>query len=178
MTRIQPVNTETASGKTKELLEMVQKKMGMIPNMMKTLAHAPAALEAYLTLSGVLSSGLIDGKNRERIALAVGQKNNCDYCVSAHSLIGQKMGLSAEEVINARKGFSTDSKADAIVKYALALVEKNGHLTDAEVAAIKASGLSDAEMIEIVPIVALNIFTNYFNHIADPEIDFPIAQSI
>ena len=35
------------------------------------------------------------------------------------------------------------------------------------------AGYSDAEITEIVSHVALNIFTNYFNHVARTEVDFP-----
>ena len=71
--RIAAVNTAEATGKAKELLDGVQAKLGMTPNLMRTLASGPAALEAYLNFGAALGTGHLDAKFREQIALAVAQ---------------------------------------------------------------------------------------------------------
>ena len=173
MSRINPVSMESAPAAAKPLLEAVQKKLGVTPNMMKTMAHAPGVLEAYLNFSGALAKGTLDGKTREAIALRVAQSNECGYCLSAHSLLGQKSGLSTDDVSAARHGKASNAKLGAILVLADAINTKQGHITDADFAAAKSAGVNDAEIAEVIGNVSLNVFTNYFNHVTDPEIDFP-----
>ncbi len=173
MSRISAVNPESAEGKTKALLDGVQAKLGMTPNMMRTMANSPAVLEGYLNFSGALGHGLLPARLREEIALAVGEANRCAYCVSAHTAIGGMAGLQADEIAAARQSSSTDPKQDAALKFARALSVKRGEVTDAEVQAVKDAGYADGEIAEIIAHVALNVFTNYFNLAAQTEIDFP-----
>jgi uncharacterized peroxidase-related enzyme len=176
MQRIEAVIPEEAMGKTKQLLDGVQATLGMIPNLMKTLATAPAALEAYLNFGAVLGKGKLDAKFREQIALTVAQANSCEYCLSAHSAIGTMVGLKPEEIIDGREAHTRDGKRHAGLQFAQALVILRGQLSDQDIAQVKAAGYSDAEITEIVANVAINIFTNYFNHVARTEVDFPKVE--
>ena len=173
MQRISAIDPTQATGKSKQLLDGVQAKLGITPNLMKTLATAPAALEAYLNFNGALSTGVLDAKFREQIALTVAQANSCEYCLSAHSAIGKMVGLKPEEIESSRESRSTDSKRDAGLKFAQAIIVQRGELSDSAVENVRKVGYSDGEITEIVANVALNIFTNYFNHIARTDVDFP-----
>jgi uncharacterized peroxidase-related enzyme len=173
MQRIQAVQPAEATGKAKQLLDGVQAKLGVTPNLMKTLAQAPAALEGYLNFSGALASGKLDAKFREQISLAVAQANSCEYCLSAHSAIGRMVGLKPEQIEASRHAHSEDTRRDAGLQFAQAIVVQRGEVSDEAVAQVKAAGYSDAEIVEIVANVAVNIFTNYFNHIARTDVDFP-----
>jgi uncharacterized peroxidase-related enzyme len=173
MPRISPVNPAAATGKAKQLLDAVQAKLGLTPNLMKTLAHAPAALEAYLNFNGALASGVLDSRFREQIALTVAQTNTCEYCLAAHTALGSLTGLSREEIAASREAQSPDAKRSAGLRFAHALVVQRGEVSDATLAKLRAAGYSDAEITEIVANVAVNIFTNYFNHVAQTEVDFP-----
>jgi uncharacterized peroxidase-related enzyme len=147
--------------------------MGTVPNMTRTMAVSPAVLEGYLGFSGALGGGALSPRVREQIALAVGEANRCEYCVSAHTAIGRHIGLAEEELAASRNGASSDQRVEAALRFATALVERRGQVTDADVAQVREAGWSDAEVAEIVAHVALNIFTNYFNTAAATEIDFP-----
>ncbi len=96
MPRIQPVNRRTADAQTNELLASVEKKMGRVPNIVATMANSPAVARAYLGLSQALAGGSLSPQLREKLALAVGEQNNCDYCVAAHTALGKGAGLSDE----------------------------------------------------------------------------------
>ena len=178
MERITPVDPQTAQGKAKELLDAVKAKLGLVPNMTRAMAVSPAVLEAYLGISGALTHGVLPPKVREQLALDIGQANRCDYCVSAHSTIGKKVGLTDQAVLDSRKGHSADPKTDALLRFARTLVEKRGLVTDADVAAVRETGGGDAEIAEVVAHVGLNTFTNYFNNVANTTIDFPIAPAL
>jgi uncharacterized peroxidase-related enzyme len=174
--RIAAVNTAEATGKAKELLDGVQAKLGMTPNLMRTLASGPAALEAYLNFGAALGTGHLDAKFREQIALAVAQANSCAYCLSAHSAIGKMVGLKPDEIAASREAHSADEKRDAGLQFVQALVVQRGEVSDQAVTRVKAAGYSDGDIAEIVANVVVNIFTNYFNHVAQTEVDFPVVS--
>jgi len=173
MPRIHAVDSATATGRTKELFDRVHRTLGFVPNMMRTMAVSPAVLEGYLGLSGALASGALPPKVREQIALAVGEANGCQYCVSAHTAIGKRLGMTEAELEASRDGASSEPKVEAALAFARALVEQRGDISDADLARVREAGWSDPEVGEIVAHVAVNVFTNYFNLTAGTEIDFP-----
>src|SRR5262249_26496248 len=133
MSRFKAISPESATGKAKDLLEAVDAKLGMVPNMMRAMANAPAVLEGYLNLSGSLGKGTLSARTREQLALAIGQANQCDYCVAAHSAIGKTVGLTAEQIRDSRLGTAVDSKAEALIRFARRLVETRGRVTDGDI---------------------------------------------
>jgi len=174
MTRLTALNPEEVTGKTKDLFNAVQAKLGVVPNMMRTMGNSPAVLEGYLNLSGALSHGKLSAKTGELIALAVSESNSCDYCLAAHTFIGEKLVKADPEVLKAaRTGNSADTKTEAILQLAKTLISKNGLVNDEDVNKAKNAGVSDAEIAETIAHVALNVLTNYFNNAANTEIDFP-----
>jgi AhpD family alkylhydroperoxidase len=160
------------------MFEAIKAKAGRVPNMMRAMAAAPAVLEGYLGLSSALSRGVLDARLRERIALEVGQSNGCDYCVSAHNLLGKLAGLDEQERKQNRQGRSGDVKADAALQFARAVLERRGAVSDDQLEAVKQAGYSEAEVAEIVAHVALNVFTNNFNNTVRTPIDFPAAEPL
>ena len=174
--RLTALDPAQATGKAKELLDAVQASLGLTPNMTRTMAQSAAVLEGYLGLSGALGHGTLTAKVRERIALAVGEANGCQYCVSAHTAIGKMVGLSTNDILASRQAHGDDAKTTAALTFAHLLVQKRGEVTDAEVSAVRTAGYSEGEIGEIVANVALNLFTNYFNHVAGTEIDFPTVE--
>ena len=174
MTRLTAINPDEATGKAKQLLDGVQQKLGLTPNLMRTFANSPAVLEAYLNFSGALGEGLLDAKLREQIALAVAEANSCEYCLSAHTAIGKMVGLNEGDLTAARQAKASDAKTETALQFAREIVVKRGEVSDADWQAVKDAGYGEGEIAEIIANVALNIFTNYFNHIARTEVDFPL----
>ena len=177
MNRIAQLDPVSATGKTRQLLHGVQAKLGIVPNLFRVLGNSPAALEGYLNFSGALSGGVLDARVREQIALAVAEINDCAYCRSAHTYIGGKVGLSEREMVDARRVVAGDARTEAILKLARSIVVQRGDLSDAEFKAARAAKLTDAEIVETTANVALNILTNYVNHVAQTVVDFPEVKS-
>jgi uncharacterized peroxidase-related enzyme len=175
MPNIKPLDLNEVPAPIAATLNAVKAKLGVLPNMFRTWAHSPVALDAYMKLSGVAGEGTLSAKQREQIALTVGEENACGYCVSAHSVIGNMVGLKAAEIDAARQASASNARDVAILELAQAITRERGHLSAAEVNAFKARGLSDADILEVLVNVVLNIFTNYTNHIAATEIDFPVV---
>ena len=160
------------------LLEGVKKQLGVVPNLFRVISNSPAALQGHLDLHGALSKGKLSGATRERIAIAVAELDGCDYCLSAHTYIGKNLlKLDDAELAANREGTSNDPKADAVVRFATAVVRKRGRVNDDDIRAVKLAGYDDAAVVEIVQNVALNIWTNYLNEVAQTEVDFPVLNT-
>jgi uncharacterized peroxidase-related enzyme len=177
MNRLSLVDPSAAEGKVKTLLDAVHANFGFTPNMFRMLAQSPAALEAVLNYNRALGQGALRPKIREQIALVVAESNGCDYCVSAHTVLGKKFGLTDTDIAEAREGHATDPKSDGAVRFAALLVKNCGHVSDAHFARLREAGFSDGEITEIVAHVAINILTTYFNNAAETEIDFPVVRT-
>ena len=173
MSRINTVTPESATGKTKELFDGIQAKFGRIPNVFTLMGNSPAVLEGYLKFSESLNSGILDPKLRELIAISVAETNVCEYCLSAHVAIGKSIGLSDAEVELGREQRSADPKFNAALRFVRIMVTSRAEMSESDLNDLKAAGYSDAEVAEILAAVGLNIFTNYFNHVTKPELDFP-----
>lgn len=176
MTRIATIETATANAEQKALLDAIQGQLGMVPNFLKVFANSPVALRAFLGLHGIANDGTLDAPTRERIALALAQQNGCEYCVSAHTAIGRKAGLSGDEMTAARNGGSEDAQAAVAVKFAQSLMEKKGEISAVELAEIRGAGYSESDIVEIITHVGMNFLTNILGKASRVEIDFPKVE--
>ncbi|WP_436773083.1 carboxymuconolactone decarboxylase family protein [Yinghuangia sp. YIM S09857] len=155
------------------LLDKTQRQLGRVPNLYATLANGPAALEGYLALRDALTRGVLRARVREQLALLIAQENTCTYCVSAHTLRGSKMGLTDAQLAKTREAADDDPHTDAILRITRELVRTRGRVTDETLATARSAAVTDAELAEITAHIALNTLSNYFNHLAQPELDFP-----
>lgn len=176
MSRIDIVTSETANSDQQALLGAIKGDLGMVPNFLAVMAQSPDALKAFLGLHEMAGSGALDPQTRERIALVVAEGNACKYCVSAHTAIGRKAGLSGREIEANRTGTSQDAKAAAAVAFASALNSNLGDVTEGEFNAVRAAGYSDAEIVEIITHVGMNILTNLIGKASQVDIDFPEVE--
>ncbi len=169
-----PATVDAAPTASRPLLDAVKKQLGSVPNIFRLVATSPAALEGYLGMNGALAKGTLPAATRERIALAVAEINGCGYCLAAHTYLATNLAkLDAAEIAANRAGASNDPRADAAVRFAAAVARERGHVGADAVAAVKAAGYDDAQVIEIVQHIALNTWTNYVNEVAGTPIDFP-----
>ena len=178
MARINPIAPQQAQGKSRELLDAVREKLGMVPNLIKTMAHSPATLGAYLGMSGALADGKLSPREREQISLSIAETNGCNYCLAAHSAIGKLAGLSELEIRDARLGTSPSSRDNAILTFAREVMNERGRVSHEALTRIRQAGLDDGEITEIIAGVALNFFTNSLNLVAQTELDFPAAATL
>ncbi|WP_067461723.1 carboxymuconolactone decarboxylase family protein [Actinomadura macra] len=173
MSRLATVPPDTAEPRTAALLDRVHRALGIRPNMMLTMATSPAVLDAYLAFSGALDGGRLSATLREQLALALAAENDCGYCLAAHHTLGARAGLSDEEIKASTHGEAGDPRAAAALRFARQIVRTRGFVSDEDLAAVRAAGFGDGEIGEIVGVVALNVFTNYFNSVAQTDLDFP-----
>lgn len=173
MPRIETLQPEQVPADSKPTLDAFTRNIGFTPNMLATFATSPIAFNAWGALFGAMSKAL-DVKTRDSIGLAVSEVNGCNYCLTVHSYTAKHMaGLKADEIILARKGHATDPKRDAAIQFSKRVIEMRGKVTDADFAAVRDAGYTDANIIEIVGLVAMYSLTNFINNVSDPERDFP-----
>lgn len=171
--RLAPLDPETATGRSQELLGEAQTRYGFVSNLLRVFAHTPAVLNGYLNFDDALAHGTFDARIREQIALAVAEANLCSYCLSIHSFIGGRVGLTAPEISAARQATAAERRTDGILKLARSIIVLRGEISDGDLNHARVAGLTDGDIVETVANVALNTFLNYMNHVARPAIDFP-----
>ena len=176
MPRISPVTLETAPESTKPILEQFNASLGRLPNFFGTLGHSAAATNAFVGLKEAIAKGSLGDSLGESLAMAIATESSCGYCQAAHNAIGKMVGVSDEERQKNLAGQSDDPRTQAAITFAQSVVEKRGWADDADVQAVRDAGFSDSDILEIVTIVSLNLFTNYVNHLSGTEIDFPKVE--
>ena len=176
MSRVPLIDANITTPDRKALLEQIHGAFGATPNMFRAVANSPAALKSMWGAFGALGEGVIPAKLGEQIAVAVADRNGCEYCHAAHTALGRKAGASAEEMSAAQGGNAADPKTAAALRFALKLVDARGQVSEADVQAVRAAGYSDQEIVEILAHVALNLFTNYVNVAFAVPVDFPAVK--
>lgn len=173
MARLTQITDTDAGPETAALFDAIRSKVGMVPNLYRVAGNQAAALSALLGLNETLGDGGFDARLREAIALTVAGVNACDYCASAHAAISSGLKVPSQTIDDHLAGRSNDPHTAAILVLATQIVERRGMVTDQDIAAAQGAGLSEADIVETVANVVANIFTNYLNHVAQTDIDFP-----
>lgn len=176
MSRIAIVDPGTSRGQAKALLESVRQAHGTVPNVARVMANQPVVLEGYLGFADALSRGGFDARTRLALALTVAGANACGYCASAHAAASLALKVDRDEIERQLAGASRDPGLDAGLRFARAVVAKRGLVSDHDLARVRSAGYSDSQITEIVANVALNLLTNYVNHVADTDVDFPFTD--
>src|ERR1700722_16610467 len=163
MSRIAPVVSSNVDAKVATTLTQVKASLGMVPNLFATLAHAPVVLDGFLSLSKTLSRGRLSAAQREIVALAVGQENECQYCLSAHTAMARAAGVSQADALKARAGDGVDPFERALASFAKKIVGQRGHVANEDIENARKAGIDDGLIMEVVANVAVNTLTNYAN---------------
>ena len=175
MTFIAPLEKNDSQPDVKEKLEAVEQELGMIPNALGVVAHSKATLDMRMNMEGALSAGELTPTQREMIALAVSQANECKYCVSAHTEFCSGLGLDTADVIKSRLGEADNPQDQAMLDLAVAIVENRGQVPEDQLASFREDGLTESLILEILSNVISVMLGNYVNHLARTEIDFPVC---
>jgi AhpD family alkylhydroperoxidase len=180
MSRI-PVHTlDSAPEGARPMLERLARRSGTLLNIYTEMAHAPVVLAAYAGMrEAIATHGSFDPATREAIALTVGAVDGCDYCQAAHTISARKAGLAEQQTIAIRRGgIDFDDKLAALLTVLREAAGNLGEVSDATWQAARDAGWSERELTEAFAHLAVNMFTNYFNHYARTDLDVPAAPPI
>ena len=175
MSRV-PLVQSAAPGPSQALLSDIQQALGVTPAMFRAVANSPAALRSLWGSFAALGGGRLPAKLTEQVAVAIADRNACEYCLAAHTALGRKAGATTQELAEAQSGRSADPRTAAGLAFALKVVENRAQVGDADVAALRSAGFDDETIVELLAHVALNLFTNYVNIALDVPVDFPAVK--
>ncbi|WP_136611915.1 carboxymuconolactone decarboxylase family protein [Sinomonas albida] len=180
MPRIPAHTLDTVPGASREHAERLARRMGRFMNIHAGMAHSPVVIAAYQGIQkAIAEQGTFDARTREAIALAVGNQNGCDYCQGAHTVSARKAGLDDEQILALRAGeVGFDPRLAALTEVARAASADNGYVPEPVWQAALDAGWTDTELAEAFAHIAVNLFTNYFNHYAHTELDVPAAEPL
>lgn len=176
MTRINLAVPAQTSGPIRSQLDEINSAFGVVPNMFRAVGNSEAALASMWGSFGALGSGRVSARLGEEIAVAIANYNKCEYCLAAHTVLGQKAGATATEMSAAQEGRSSIPQSQAALTFALDVVANRGQVETSSVQSLRDAGFDDGEIVEIVAHIALNLFTNYINVALDVPVDFPSVK--
>jgi len=177
MSRLKQLEGDEVDADTAQIFDAIRGKLGMVPNLYRTAANHPAVLRALLAANDELAKGALDPRTREAIALAVAARNECDYCISAHAAISAGLNVDSKVIDDHLSGRSSDPRQQAILDLTGAIIDTKGKISDETFESARKAGLTDADIVETVGQVVVNIFTNYVNLVANTDIDFPVRAA-
>lgn len=176
MSRVPLIDSSIATGERRLVLEQIHQAFGATPAMFRAVANSPAALKSMFGAFGALGKGVLPAKLGEQLAVAIANRNECEYCLAAHTALGRKAGVTAQEISDAQNGRSSEARTAAALSFALKVVDTRAHIEDADIGALRSAGFNDEEIVEIIAHVALNLFTNYINVALKVPVDFPAVK--
>lgn len=170
MTTFTAYSIESAAPDAKKILTNIKAGYGFIPNLFAYMAEAPAALEAYLTLNQLIGKSSLTPAQAQAALLAVSVENGCNFCSVAHRAMGKKSGVKAQTIdaILANTAIE-DSKDQALVNLAKAIVRERGRVTEPTLEDFFAAGFSKQQVFEVILVVTIKTLSNYSNHLTKPE---------
>lgn len=170
--------TETAPTESKPLMEQSQKNMGMVPNLHRVLAEAPATYETYNTAFGLFMKGTtLSPVEQQVVFMTANFENNCHYCVPGHTWM-MHAGKMPEPVIEAlREGTEIpDAKLQALHDFTKELLERRGHIGDEKLQAFLDAGFTKRQALEVLTGLASKLISNFTNALAHTEPDEPFHK--
>lgn len=168
---------DTAPVKSKGQLEEGLKAFGMIPNLHGTLAESPELYKAYTTLHGLFMETSFDKDELTVVWQTINVEHECHYCVPAHTMIANSMGVDSEIIEALRNETPLPSeKLEALRTLTLQLVRNRGHLTQPEIDTFFSAGYAQKQILEILVGVSQKVISNYVNHLAETPLDMPFES--
>ena len=166
---------------TQEIFAKTQKELGFVPNMYKSMGNNPALLDSYIySYNSFRANSGFNSVEQEVVFLSVAYENNCEYCMAAHSFVGDMMTKVPAEVTNAiRDGKQIpDVKLASLSKLTRSLTINRGNVSQEEINEFLTAGYTEAHVLGIIAGIAVKTMSNYSNHNTNPEVDAAFAGRI
>jgi len=168
---------EQVSPANQAIFDNLKKHVGFVPNLYATFAYSETALGTYLALQNAKSS--LSPKAREVINLVVSQVNTCAYCLAAHTALGQKVGFTAEQILEIRRGSASfDARLDALAKLVRNVTLERGHAAPALLDAFFQAGWTEGNLVDVMVVIGDKITSNYLHSTTGIPVDFPAAPAL
>jgi len=172
MTQLTIHDETSAPEGARERLETAKASYGMIPNLLGVLAESPAALEGYMTLSGIFGKAGFTPLEQQIVLITTSVENECHFCVAAHSAMsaGGKLDMAVIEAVREDRPIN-DARHEALRRFTKAVVVQRGFIADADVARFLRAGWDKAAVLGVILGVSLKVISNYTNHVAETPLN-------
>ena len=172
MNQLETLTLNTAKGKAHNILQSTQENFGFVPNLIGTMANAPALAAAYLAIGKLFEESSFSPTEQQVVLLAVSRFNECTYCVAAHSTIAQMQNVPNDVVQAIRNDQPIeDSRLESLRRLTTDIVQSRGWPSEQSISDFLASGYVESQILEVVLGVGMKTLSNYTNHLADTELD-------
>jgi len=158
------------------IFDNLQKALGFVPNLYATIAYSDNGLARFLAYQNAKTS--LSNKEKEAVNLIVSQVNGCIYCQSAHTVLGKMNGFTDEQILDIRKGTSTDPKLKALVALAASITANRGKADGDLVDDFYAQGYTNANMVDLILLISDKTAMNYLHNLTEIPVDFPLASAL
>ncbi|MFT6559599.1 carboxymuconolactone decarboxylase family protein [Sneathiella sp.] len=178
MTDFKTHTIETAPAAAKPSLEKANKAYGFVPNLLGTMATAPAILDGYLALADIFGKTDLSETERQIILMTNNRLNGCEYCMAAHTSISQMVNVPTD-VIEALRNDTpiSNPKLEALREFTTVINQTRGWPTRDDVSAFLAAGYTEQSVLEVILGTSLKVMSNYTNHIAETKLDDAFAPN-
>lgn len=174
-----PVDDEHGPEAGRALLAEAQQRMGMIPNMYRGMANAPALLATYRDGYARFreQSGFTPAE-QEVVFLSISRENGCNYCVGAHSFLADHVSGVARAVTDAIRGDGEipDARLSVLSRFTRHLVASRGWPQPLHARAFLDAGYTETQVLHLVLAIAVKTMSNYTNHLLATPLDAAFAS--
>ena len=149
----------------RKLFAKANEVIGFVPNVFRTYAWRPERFRAWFAhFKNVMegSDGL-SAREREMISVAVSMANGCLYCLVAHGAALREASddkVQADRITLDYRRADLTSRERAILDYAVKITTAPGDCDEADIEALRAEGLSDEDIWDVIEVAAMYNFTN------------------
>ncbi|NTI78445.1 carboxymuconolactone decarboxylase family protein [Rhizobium rhizogenes] len=173
MSRLPLRTIEDAPSEATDRLASAEKNNGYLPNLLRVLANAPVALEAYLTVGAINARASLSLAEREAVQITAAATHGCGFCVAGHTAISYKKAGLQEDVVEAlrEKTKVPDERLDAVARFTEEVIASRGAVADAALDAFKTAGFDDQAALEVVLGVSLATLCNFANNLGEPPLN-------
>ena len=177
--KLAPQSHDAAEGSAKIVLDKALEQVGFIPNMYSNMVNSPGLLDTYLHGYKIFrEEGGFTPTQQEVVFLVISLDNGCEYCMTAHSMLADKMsGVPADVLAAVRKGETIPDKGlDALAQFTKTMVQKRGWLSQEDIDSFVNAGFTERHALEIILAISVKTLSNYSNHLFQTEVDDMFAD--
>jgi AhpD family alkylhydroperoxidase len=166
---------DTAPDSSKPLLQGLQKNLGLIPNLAAAMAESPELLKGFLTVREIYHGGTFTPVEIEVLSLTAAFENNCAWCMTFHTRMARKEGVSQESVDALREGRSpVEPRLGALSDLAREMVRRRGEVGGTVLERFYGAGYTRAQALEVVLGMGFSLMANYAGHVTEAPLDEPL----
>lgn len=164
---------------SREILKKTKAEFKMIPNLERTMAGAPALLEAYSITWNIFKSTTLSEVEQQIVYQTANFENECNYCVPWHTLLSRQAGMKPNDIEALREGAHlSDKKYEQLRRFTQALIRTKGKVVKADLAAFFDVGYTEQNALEVILGIAIKTMSNYTNSIAGTPLDKAVEKLI